>query len=882
MAELVGLCRVLSDWGQKSVGFCQVVSGLGLCGEKVEGVGSAGGSSSLQIQSSDLLGFKLVGDSPSDTLTVLSGDPTLLNDAGADGTQVSVVLAANAAIGFDTTEHLSSLSIGAGADAKMLSNGQDVLVTNTLSIAGTTSSWTGKLDVGDNDVIIHNGNISTITNQLSSGYAGGSWNGNGIDSSAAATDSSHLTALGSLLNQKSGVVADYSTFAGQNVSATDILIKYTYYADADLNGTINANDYSLLDEGYFHQSTGWLNGDFNYDGSVDGSDYTLTDNAYNSQGSPIADTGDGLPSITLAANQDFPTGILPTLTPDGTTISSWQVDWGGGNTQTFSPTDTVGNPYDDANATYQASFVALDASGNSIYNYPQMNIAVTYVTPPAAPTGLSASVASSSEIDLTWTDHAAVSNGDVIYESTDGGATFYPIDEISSVSAGATNTYQATGLNPGASYEFYVTADGGYAESSATNTVTQTTTFVPPTLDVEGTGTVVEGQPYELDLTATYPDGEAGAIDHWLVDWNDGAGGTSDIVSYAASSDPTAGLAVTHVFNAGIASPTVTVTAVDAINGSFAADPQPVAIRPALSATPSVSVNQSTLTVNWSNTSNISTGTTILLSTDGTTFFAAGSAAAGATSDTITNVNLDTQYWVELQTAGVNGISNVSAPVSVTTPYVAPVLVITPVGTPTEGQQIQLNLSATYADNTPQSDMITDWMVDWGNGQPAVDAGINPGTVSSPNYPTGTGMATVSVSAAAGSHPTLTNSQTVYFTPNQPSGARGNYFNGGTGVSVAWNGQTNLPVTYIVQQSDPTSPAGWQTIGTVAGNPDGNTNTYNFNFPTGSITSGSADGSVYQVITQNDDAPVGDPGTEGNSAPSGPFTLTGNPDTPQS
>ena len=61
----------------------------------------------------------------------------------------------------------------------------------------------------------------------------------------------------------------------------DVLVKYTYYGDADLNGSVNGADYAQIDHGFGAHLTGWSNGDFNYDGVVDGSDYSLIDNTFN-------------------------------------------------------------------------------------------------------------------------------------------------------------------------------------------------------------------------------------------------------------------------------------------------------------------------------------------------------------------------------------------------------------------------------------------------------------------------------------------------------------------------------------------------------------------------------------------------------------------------
>jgi hypothetical protein len=72
-------------------------------------------------------------------------------------------------------------------------------------------------------------------------------------------------------------------------------MKYTYYGDANLDGTVNSADYSLVDYAFLYNQThpndpltGWYNGDFNYDGVTNGSDYTLMDNAFNQQGAAIS------------------------------------------------------------------------------------------------------------------------------------------------------------------------------------------------------------------------------------------------------------------------------------------------------------------------------------------------------------------------------------------------------------------------------------------------------------------------------------------------------------------------------------------------------------------------------------------------------------------
>jgi fibronectin-binding autotransporter adhesin len=221
------------------------------------------------------------------------------------------------------TETLSGgLNIASGAVVHLTSaqgsTGVLVLTTPMLSIAGHAGAWTGQLDIGSGDLILPGASLSTITSMVKQGYSNGTWTGNGITSSAAAGDSKHLTAVGVIVNDNplSPGTPLYgnggglgSTFDGAATNDGDILVKYTYYGDANLDGAVDGTDYALVDATYLAEKfvngvatnpiSGWYNGDFNYDGVVDGSDYTLMDNAFNQQG------------ISLGSN---PAALLATAT----------------------------------------------------------------------------------------------------------------------------------------------------------------------------------------------------------------------------------------------------------------------------------------------------------------------------------------------------------------------------------------------------------------------------------------------------------------------------------------------------------------------------------------------------------------------------------------
>src|SRR5205823_6044650 len=60
----------------------------------------------------------------------------------------------------------------------------------SLTIAGAPDAWTAGLDTGQNDLIVTAGNVTTIANQIKSGFHSGDWNGTGIRSNAAASAAS--------------------------------------------------------------------------------------------------------------------------------------------------------------------------------------------------------------------------------------------------------------------------------------------------------------------------------------------------------------------------------------------------------------------------------------------------------------------------------------------------------------------------------------------------------------------------------------------------------------------------------------------------------------------------------------------------------------------
>ena len=171
------------------------------------------------------------------------------------------------------------LTIGTG--------GALVLASGPTTAFGAPSLGTGaKIDVKTNSMTVdYRGQATpaaTINAQLASGYASGAWNGAGINTSSA--------------------VAGQTALGWKDDAATQsILVKYTYYGDANLDGQVDISDLGALATAW-QTSAVWSQGDFDYSGFVDISDLgKLATNWQLGVGNPLGPSFDeALASVGLA------------------------------------------------------------------------------------------------------------------------------------------------------------------------------------------------------------------------------------------------------------------------------------------------------------------------------------------------------------------------------------------------------------------------------------------------------------------------------------------------------------------------------------------------------------------------------------------------------
>jgi hypothetical protein len=139
----------------------------------------------------------------------------------------------------------------------------------TNNVVDSLNIGSGYLDLTDSSLFIDYGSgpdpIASIAAWIESGYANGLWNGIGIMSSTAQNNPNYGIGYADS--------ADPGNPAG--LPSDTIEIKYTLLGDANLDGTVNSEDFTPFSHNLSQSGMTWDDGDFNYDGTVNAEDFTL-------------------------------------------------------------------------------------------------------------------------------------------------------------------------------------------------------------------------------------------------------------------------------------------------------------------------------------------------------------------------------------------------------------------------------------------------------------------------------------------------------------------------------------------------------------------------------------------------------------------------------
>jgi hypothetical protein len=210
---------------------------------------------------------------PAGVTTDLAGNPRIFDFPGVNDPGAIVDMGA-----YEANTNLGAMHLTAGQNVVLPAGGYGFSLSQLTIDPGAT------LDVKDDDLILPDGALGTWTGSSYDGVTGMIKSGAIFSSSAQ----SKLTTLGVATAGDALSISGSQTalFDGQTVSPSDILVKFTYVGDANLDGKVNIDDYGRIDGNVAQSGNvfGWFNGDFNLDGKINIDDYGLIDGVIGMQG----------------------------------------------------------------------------------------------------------------------------------------------------------------------------------------------------------------------------------------------------------------------------------------------------------------------------------------------------------------------------------------------------------------------------------------------------------------------------------------------------------------------------------------------------------------------------------------------------------------------
>ena len=304
------------------------VTAVDLGGESVrsgEASAAAAASNALPAYITPSSGAVYTYNGSTGALSLTSGTLTFT----ADNTAAPLVnlTASGSASGvfFNTNEHLAGLTLSGGAQASVLSLGSsrthsnhNVLVIGTVGASSDPTfsiDSSSKLNLEDNDLIVHTGSSDQgngVPNQLgvpetnelgtvqslaalgrnvaAGGVLNGTWNGNGLTSSSAASADAaagYEQVVLAVVQNSDQILGKLSAWTvgsfSEPLGSNDILVKYTYNGDAALEGKVGDDSVTIVNgfyDGGKSAQNDWAFGDFTGNGKVDDNDITILNGLY--------------------------------------------------------------------------------------------------------------------------------------------------------------------------------------------------------------------------------------------------------------------------------------------------------------------------------------------------------------------------------------------------------------------------------------------------------------------------------------------------------------------------------------------------------------------------------------------------------------------------
>jgi hypothetical protein len=223
------------------------------------------------------------------TLSTINGAYTNASGASTLGTvSGSGAISATGGTVDATRIRVGSLAVTGGAVVSTTpAGGTNELQSLSIGVGGTLNLNTGGL-------ILHNADSAALSASLTAARAAAaSWYANGLrNGTGLAVTASEFTTVAVAPNLHSSGLPLFASIGGVSVGNFDVIARYTYIGDTNLDGLLDASDFNAVLSGFTNALTGWENGDVDYSGVVDSADWALFLPAYNfylASGVPLGD-----------------------------------------------------------------------------------------------------------------------------------------------------------------------------------------------------------------------------------------------------------------------------------------------------------------------------------------------------------------------------------------------------------------------------------------------------------------------------------------------------------------------------------------------------------------------------------------------------------------
>lgn len=472
--------------------------------------------------------------------------PTLSNVASANVTDRSAL------ISWTTNEDADSVvEYGTSAAYGSVASDTAMVTNHSISLSGLSASTTYHFRVKSKDasanegvsadysfttgapgtvadIIVDNANAALVgawtvgtssTDKYGASYA---YNGPG-------TGAEYATFTPNVLTPGDYELYEWHCQGSNRVTAAPHIIKYNGgQTTVNINQQINGGKWNLV-------------GKYNFASGTTG--YVRVTDAFSGSYVVIADAVKLVYAPAVPTAPAAPSALAATAASSSQINLSWTDNSSNEDNFIVARAATAGGPYTDiatlsANTTSYAD-TGLDAStayyyvvraGNSVGE--SGNSAEASATtqappqPPAAPSSLTATAASSSQINLSWTDNSANEDNFVVARATTAGG---PYTDVATLSANVTS-YSDTGLAGTTTYYYVVRAKNSVGTSANTNEASATTLAAPPAAPSSLVATVVS----KSQINLTWTDNSNNET-NFVVERKTGSTGTYSVIATLGS-----------------------------------------------------------------------------------------------------------------------------------------------------------------------------------------------------------------------------------------------------------------------------------------------------------------------------------------------------------